>query len=62
MTHALVLTGTPADAGGDARQLVGYLVPQAGVTLDPAALRAALADRLPPHMVRSRWWKWRSCR
>ncbi|SQJ14175.1 Enterobactin synthase component F [Serratia rubidaea] len=51
VTHALVLTGTPTDAGGDARQLVGYLVPQAGVTLDLTALRAALADRLPPHMV-----------
>ncbi|MEX0634882.1 hypothetical protein M8494_35965 [Serratia ureilytica] len=25
VTHALVLQGTPVDAGGDARQLVGYL-------------------------------------
>lgn len=52
VAHALVLEGTVADAmGGDARQLVGYLVPQPDVQLDSEALRAALADRLPPHMV-----------
>ena len=52
VAHALVLEGTVSDAmGGDARQLVGYLVPQPGVQLDSEALRAALADRLPPHMV-----------
>lgn len=52
VAHALVLEGTVVDAmGGDARQLVGYLVPQPGVHLDSEALRAALADRLPPHMV-----------
>ena len=51
VTHALVLQGTPVDAGGDARQLVGYLVMQPGANWDAEALRAALADRLPPHMV-----------
>ncbi len=51
VTHALVLQGTPVDAGGDARQLVGYLVMQPGASWDAEALRAALADRLPPHMV-----------
>jgi len=52
VTHALVLENTPTDpGGGDARQLVGYLVAQPGVRLDLDALRAALADRLPPHMV-----------
>ncbi|MFC0225252.1 enterobactin synthase subunit F [Serratia aquatilis] len=52
VAHALVLEGTVADTlGGDARQLVGYLVAQPGVRLDSEALRAALADRLPPHMV-----------
>ncbi|ASM04960.1 non-ribosomal peptide synthetase [Serratia marcescens] len=51
VTHARVLQGTPVDAGGDARQLVGYLVMQPGASWDAEALRAALADRLPPHMV-----------
>ncbi|AJW28917.1 enterobactin synthase subunit F [Chania multitudinisentens RB-25] len=52
VTHALVLENTVADAmGGDARQLVGYLVAQPEVTLDLAGLRTALAERLPPHMV-----------
>ncbi|HGY5903408.1 TPA: amino acid adenylation domain-containing protein, partial [Serratia marcescens] len=51
VTHALVLQGTPVDAGGDARQLVGYLVMQPGANWDAEALRAALADRLPLHMV-----------
>lgn len=32
VTHALVLQGTPVDAGGDARQLVGYLVMQPGAS------------------------------
>lgn len=52
VTHALVLENSVTDAmGGDARQLVGYLVAQPDVTLDTASLRAALAERLPPHMV-----------
>lgn len=52
VTHALVLENSVADAmGGDARQLVGYLVAQPEVTLDTASLRTALAERLPPHMV-----------
>ncbi len=52
VTHALVLENSVADAlGGDARQLVGYLVAQPDVALDTASLRAALAERLPPHMM-----------
>ncbi|NDL63833.1 enterobactin synthase subunit F [Acerihabitans arboris] len=52
VTHARVLGAMPdAGAGGDARQLVGYLVAQPGETLHPEALRAALAERLPAHMV-----------
>ncbi|MFI8416730.1 enterobactin synthase subunit F [Serratia sp. NPDC078593] len=51
VSHALVLEGTPAETGGDTRQLVGYLVAQPGVSLDLDVLKAALADRLPPHMV-----------
>jgi amino acid adenylation domain-containing protein len=38
--------------GGDLR-LVGYLVPRAGATVSPAALRAFLAARLPDWMVPS---------
>jgi len=51
VTHALVLQGTPVQGGGDARQLVGYLVAQPGVAWDLSALRAAPAERPPPHMV-----------
>ncbi|PTA46536.1 non-ribosomal peptide synthetase [Micromonospora sp. RP3T] len=36
---------------GDARRLVGYLVPADGVTVDPAEVRAALARFLPRTMV-----------
>lgn len=50
VTHACVLNSAAA-TGGDARQLVGYLVPAHGETPDPAALRARLAARLPAHMV-----------
>lgn len=51
VAHALVLDGTPTDTGGDARQLVGYLVAQPGVSLALDALRSALSERLPAHMV-----------
>jgi hypothetical protein len=40
-----------AATGGDARQLVGYLVSDSGLPLDTAALKARLAEQLPPHMV-----------
>jgi non-ribosomal peptide synthetase-like protein len=36
-------------------QLVAYLVAEAGVTLDPRALRASLAGKLPPYMVPGRY-------
>ncbi|MGY4493888.1 amino acid adenylation domain-containing protein [Pseudomonas sp. TE3610] len=50
VTHARVL-GEVQAGGGDARQLVGYLVAQQGRELDLVALRTALMDRLPAHMV-----------
>ncbi|QKZ04559.1 enterobactin synthase subunit F [Pseudomonas eucalypticola] len=50
VTHARVL-GEAQVGGGDARQLVGYVIAQQGRELDLAALRLALADRLPAHMV-----------
>ncbi|MYM82647.1 amino acid adenylation domain-containing protein [Duganella sp. FT50W] len=36
-------------------QLVAYLVADSNVTLDPRALRGALAEKLPPYMVPSRY-------
>ncbi len=50
VTHACVLN-SHAETGGDARQLVGYLVSASGATLDLAALRARLSEWLPAHMV-----------
>ncbi|MFZ4834050.1 enterobactin synthase subunit F [Rouxiella sp. Mn2063] len=50
VTHAMIL-GNVATDGGDARQLVGYLVAQVGAHLDTDSLRATLAERLPAHMV-----------
>ncbi|MEU6234713.1 amino acid adenylation domain-containing protein [Kitasatospora sp. NPDC047058] len=40
-----------ARPGPHGKRLLGYAVPAAGAELDPAALRAALAERLPDHMV-----------
>ncbi|WP_165975758.1 non-ribosomal peptide synthetase [Actinomadura rubrisoli] len=40
-----------ADEHGGLKRLVAHLVPAAGAELDPAAVRAALAVRLPRHMV-----------
>jgi amino acid adenylation domain-containing protein len=39
------------DGEGHERRLVGWLVPQLGVPLDAAAVRAALRERLPDHLV-----------
>ncbi|MFP1558388.1 hypothetical protein ACLB1T_20880 [Escherichia coli] len=50
VTHACVINQAAA-AGGDARQLVGYLVSQSGLPLDTSALQAQLRETLPPHMV-----------
>ncbi|NVE00636.1 non-ribosomal peptide synthetase, partial [Massilia sp. BJB1822] len=40
------------EAGG-MQQLLAYMVPEAGVTLEPAVLRAALAAQLPEYMLPS---------
>ncbi|MFE7559373.1 amino acid adenylation domain-containing protein [Kitasatospora sp. NPDC057500] len=40
-----------ARPGPNGKRLLGYAVPAAGAALDPAALRTALAARLPEHMV-----------
>lgn len=40
-----------AASGGDARQLVGYVVSESGLPLDTAALQEQLRAQLPPHMV-----------
>jgi amino acid adenylation domain-containing protein len=37
--------------GPDGKQLVAYVVPAHGATLDPAALRHGLSERLPDYMV-----------
>ncbi|HBT4639423.1 TPA: enterobactin non-ribosomal peptide synthetase EntF [Klebsiella pneumoniae] len=50
VSHACVFNQAAA-IGGDARQLVGYLVSDSGLPLDTAALKARLAEQLPPHMV-----------
>ncbi|HBQ5936575.1 TPA: enterobactin non-ribosomal peptide synthetase EntF [Klebsiella pneumoniae] len=50
VSHACVFNQAAA-TGGDARQLVGYLVSDSGLPLDTAALKAQLAEQLPPHMV-----------
>ncbi len=50
VSHACVFNQAAA-TGGDARQLVGYLVSDSGLPLDTAALKVRLAEQLPPHMV-----------
>ncbi|EUA68394.1 AMP-binding enzyme family protein [Mycobacterium xenopi 4042] len=45
------------DRPGDKR-LVGYVTG----TVDPAAIREQLAERLPGYMVPPRWWYWTRCR
>ncbi|WP_039056113.1 enterobactin non-ribosomal peptide synthetase EntF [Enterobacter sp. Bisph1] len=40
-----------AASGGDARQLVGYVVSASGQPLETTALLAQLREQLPPHMV-----------
>lgn len=50
VAHACVINQAAA-TGGDARQLVGYVVSESGLPLDRDALLAALKAQLPPHMV-----------
>ncbi|HHT5715349.1 TPA: enterobactin non-ribosomal peptide synthetase EntF [Raoultella ornithinolytica] len=50
VTNACVFNQAAA-TGGDARQLVGYLVSESGLPLDTTALKTRLAEQLPPHMV-----------
>ena len=50
VTHACVLNQA-ATVGGDARQLVGYLVSASGQPLESATLIEQLKVQLPPHMV-----------
>ena len=50
VTHACVINHAAA-TGGDARQLVGYVVSESGLPLDRDALLQALKTQLPPHMV-----------
>ncbi len=51
-----VLTARPGVAAavvvvGEKRQLIGYVIPQRGVALDPEDLRTSLGESLPAHMV-----------
>ncbi|MGP3593866.1 enterobactin non-ribosomal peptide synthetase EntF [Vagococcus sp. WN89Y] len=50
VAHACVLNQAAA-SGGDARQLVGYVVSASGLPLDTQALLEQLRSQLPPHMV-----------
>jgi len=50
VTHACVINQA-ANTGGDARQLVGYVVSESGLPLDRDLLLTALKTQLPPHMV-----------
>ncbi|MDK9603378.1 enterobactin non-ribosomal peptide synthetase EntF [Lelliottia wanjuensis] len=50
VAHACVFNQAAA-TGGDARQLVGYVVSDSGLPLDRDALLDALKAQLPPHMV-----------
>lgn len=50
VAHACVFNQAAA-TGGDARQLVGYLVSHSGLPLDLPALQEKLRQKLPAHMV-----------
>lgn len=50
VAHACVFNQAAA-TGGDARQLVGYVVSESGLPLDRDALLDSLRAQLPPHMV-----------
>ncbi len=52
VTHACVFNQAAA-TGGDARQLVGYLVSESGLPLDTAALKTR-----PPNSCRRIWCRW----
>ncbi len=48
IAQAVVIVHAPGDAGA---RLVGYVVAMPGYTLDPAAVRRSVAERLPGYMV-----------
>lgn len=50
VAHACIFNQAAA-TGGDARQLVGYLLSESGLPLDMTSLKTRLAQQLPPHMV-----------
>ncbi|WP_353612935.1 enterobactin synthase subunit F [Mangrovibacter phragmitis] len=50
VSHACVFNHA-ADVGGDARQLVGYLVAEEGCVPDEAVLLEQVRQQLPPHLV-----------
>ncbi|MCK7145105.1 enterobactin non-ribosomal peptide synthetase EntF [Enterobacter bugandensis] len=50
VAHACVFNQAAA-TGGDARQLVGYVVSESGLPLDRDTLLDSLRAQLPPHMV-----------
>jgi len=49
VAHAVALGG--AIAGADARQIVGYVVPEPGAVIEPEEVRGALQAVLPAHML-----------
>ncbi|CAO3456797.1 Enterobactin synthetase component F, serine activating enzyme (EC 2.7.7.-) [Azospirillum argentinense] len=51
VVSAVVLGDGGSEPGMDRRQLVAHLVPAVDHALDEAAIRAALRDTLPPHML-----------
>ena len=51
--EAVVLAREAAEGAGGEKRLVAYAVPGPGEDLDAAALRAALAERLPDYMLPS---------
>ncbi|WP_244872087.1 non-ribosomal peptide synthetase [Catellatospora sp. TT07R-123] len=49
--HAAVVARDTVGAGPQTKEIIAYAVPARGATIDPSALRAALAEQLPDYMV-----------